>query len=93
LLGTARWQAGSVGEVDVSAGVGKTALGVALVRAQESRRPYRLFNDPYAEAFLAAAPRTVEAEQRAAAREADGMASWGGGVDQPVPVEGRLAGH
>ncbi len=77
MLGTAQWQAGSVGEVDVPAGVGKTALGVALVRAQESRRPDRLFDDPYAEAFLAAAPRTFEAEQRAAAREADGMASWG----------------
>jgi len=39
----ARWQAGPVGEVDLPAGVGKTALGVALVRVQESRRPDRLF--------------------------------------------------
>jgi len=37
-------------------GVGKTALGVALVRAHESRRPDRLFDDPYAAAFVAAAP-------------------------------------
>jgi methyltransferase (TIGR00027 family) len=37
-------------------GVSKTALGVAFVRAQESRRPDRLFDDPYALAFLAAAP-------------------------------------
>src|SRR5262249_12073959 len=38
------------------AGVGKTALGVAYVRAQESRRLDRLFDDPYAQAFLDAAP-------------------------------------
>lgn len=37
-------------------GVGKTALGVALVRAHESRRPDRLFDDPYAAEFVAAAP-------------------------------------
>lgn len=36
--------------------VGKTALGVAKVRAEESRRPDRLLDDPYAEAFVAAAP-------------------------------------
>jgi len=73
----ARWQAGPVGEVDLPGGVGKTALGVALVRAQESRRPDRLFNDPYAEAFLAAAPGTFEVEQRACATGTVGMASWG----------------
>lgn len=33
----------------------KTALGMARVRAEESRRPDRLFDDPYAEVFLAAA--------------------------------------
>lgn len=38
------------------AGVGKTALGVAAVRARESRRPDRLFHDPYAQAFVDAAP-------------------------------------
>ncbi len=37
-------------------GVGKTALGVAMVRARESRRDDRLFDDPYAQAFLDAAP-------------------------------------
>lgn len=37
-------------------GVGKTALGVAAVRARESRRMDRLFDDPYAQAFLDAAP-------------------------------------
>jgi methyltransferase (TIGR00027 family) len=37
-------------------GVGRTALGVAVVRARESRRDDRLFNDPYAQAFVDAAP-------------------------------------
>ncbi|HEY3260195.1 MAG TPA: SAM-dependent methyltransferase [Pseudonocardiaceae bacterium] len=37
------------------AGVAKTALGMAMLRAEESRRPERLFDDPYAAAFLAAA--------------------------------------
>ncbi len=44
-----------MGEIEL-VGVGKTALGVALVRAHESRRPDRLFDDPYAAAFVAAAP-------------------------------------
>jgi methyltransferase (TIGR00027 family) len=58
-------------------GVGKTALGVAMVRAEESRRADRLFNDPYAEAFLMAAPGAFDVEQRAAAEGAGDMASWG----------------
>lgn len=37
-------------------GVAKTALGVAMVRARESTREDRLFNDPYAQRFLDAAP-------------------------------------
>lgn len=52
-------------------GVGATSLGVAMVRAAESERPDRLFNDPLASAFVAAAPdlfpeaRTpVEGEQK-----------------------------
>jgi O-methyltransferase involved in polyketide biosynthesis len=44
-----------MGGGDVPTGVGKTALGVAMVRAEESRRGDRLFDDPYAAAFLAAA--------------------------------------
>ena len=36
------------------AGIGATALGVALLRAQESSRPDRLFDDPYARHFLQA---------------------------------------
>jgi methyltransferase (TIGR00027 family) len=46
--------------------MGKTALGMARVRAAESRRPDRLFDDPYAAAFGAAAPGAfAEDEQRA----------------------------
>jgi methyltransferase (TIGR00027 family) len=37
-------------------GVGETALGAAEMRAEESLRPDRLFDDPYALAFVAAAP-------------------------------------
>lgn len=37
-------------------GVGRTALGVARVRAAETRRSDRLFDDPFAEAFAAAGP-------------------------------------
>ena len=37
-------------------GVGKTALGMARVRARESQRDDRLFDDPYAQAFVDAAP-------------------------------------
>jgi methyltransferase (TIGR00027 family) len=37
-------------------GVGRTALGVARIRAAESARPDRLFDDPLAAAFAAAAP-------------------------------------
>ncbi|MCV7442072.1 SAM-dependent methyltransferase [Mycobacterium paraense] len=33
-------------------GVGATSLGVAALRARESRRTNRLFNDPYAQAFV-----------------------------------------
>ena len=46
-------------------GVGKTALGVARVRAEESRRPNRLFDDPYAQAFLDAVPGAFAEEERA----------------------------
>ena len=37
-------------------GVPKTALGVARIRAAESKRDDRLFDDPYAAAFVAALP-------------------------------------
>jgi methyltransferase (TIGR00027 family) len=37
-------------------GISETALGAAEMRAEESSRPDRLFDDPYAGAFVAAAP-------------------------------------
>jgi methyltransferase (TIGR00027 family) len=37
-------------------GVAKTALGMARVRARESQRKDHLFDDPYAQAFVDAAP-------------------------------------
>ncbi len=37
-------------------GVSETALGAAEMRAEESSRSHRLFDDPYAAAFVAAAP-------------------------------------
>lgn len=66
-----------MGSGDAPTGVGKTALGVAMVRAEESRRSDRLFDDPYAAAFLAAAPGVFEREQRAAAAGVGDMAAWG----------------
>lgn len=46
-------------------GVPKTALGVARIRAGESARADRLFNDPYAAAFVAAMPDAYgDAEER-----------------------------
>lgn len=41
-------------------GVSATALGAAMMRAQESARPDRLFGDPLAAAFVAAAPAPFE---------------------------------
>jgi methyltransferase (TIGR00027 family) len=59
-------------------GAGKTALGMALVRARESQRPDRLFDDPYAQAFADAAPGAFS-EEAASARERGGgtLASLG----------------
>lgn len=53
-------------------GVGKTALGMALVRAQESQREDRLFDDPYAQAFADASPEAFSAETAAAEELAPG---------------------
>jgi methyltransferase (TIGR00027 family) len=43
-------------------GVSKTAVGVARIRAGESARPDRLFDDPYAAAFVAAMPQAYADE-------------------------------
>jgi methyltransferase (TIGR00027 family) len=46
---------GVSGETSSLPSVGRTALGVAAIRAAETERPDRLFADPYAAAFVAAA--------------------------------------
>lgn len=62
--------AGPMTAPEPPSGVGLTALAVARVRARESTRPDRLFDDPFAAAFVAAAPdaypeaRRPTAEQR-----------------------------
>jgi methyltransferase (TIGR00027 family) len=55
-------------------GVGKTALGMAMVRAGESGRPDRLFDDPYAQAFMDAQPGSFTAEETAGASAGPGTA-------------------
>jgi methyltransferase (TIGR00027 family) len=70
----------------VPAGMGRTAIGMARVRAEERRRPDRLFDDPYAEAFLAAAPGAVP-EERAASGE---LASWGATVSAQGIIRTRF---
>lgn len=66
-----------MGPSAVPSGVGKTALGVAMIRAGETGRPDKLFDDPWAEAFLEAAPGAFDAEQRAATEADNDIASWG----------------
>jgi methyltransferase (TIGR00027 family) len=85
----AEQHADGASSTDVTAGVGKTALGVAMVRAQESRRGDRLFDDPYAAAFLDAAPGVFDTEQRAAAA-AGGTASWGAAFSSHVVIRTRF---
>jgi methyltransferase (TIGR00027 family) len=63
-------------------GVSRTAIGVALIRARESRRPDRLFNDPFAARFVAAAPDYI-AE----------MAARASGRSVPSPMGTALAAH
>ena len=66
---------GPDGEVDAPPpeppqGVGKTALGVARVRALESQREDRLFDDPHAQAFVDAAPGAFPEERAVRERRA-----------------------
>ncbi|WP_405165362.1 SAM-dependent methyltransferase [Nocardia sp. NBC_01499] len=55
-----------------TAGVALTAIGVAVIRARESRRPDRLYDDPLAQRFVDAARRSYgeEGAQRWARLEA-----------------------
>ncbi|MDE1669679.1 class I SAM-dependent methyltransferase [Nocardia gipuzkoensis] len=50
------------------AGVAMTAIGVAVIRAWESRRPDRLYDDPAAQLFVDAANRSLGAGPDGAAR-------------------------
>ncbi|MGW4716435.1 class I SAM-dependent methyltransferase [Nocardia sp. NPDC004260] len=52
-----------------TAGVAMTAIGVAVIRARESRRPDRLYDDPWAQLF-------ADAARRGFAAEPDGEARW-----------------
>lgn len=58
---------------DITTGVGLTALGVAAGRAIETHRPHGLFNDPFAEAFVAAAVMQMPTRART---ERDGGVPW-----------------
>ena len=60
-----------------SARISRTALGVAMVRAMESRRRDRLFSDPYAAAFLAAAPEVFDPAERGAVACLSGLSGTG----------------
>ena len=51
-------------EYQVLTGVGLTALAMAAARASESRRPDRLFDDPFAEDFLGTAGPAVAESRR-----------------------------
>jgi methyltransferase (TIGR00027 family) len=71
-------------------GVGRTALGAAMIRAIESRRRDRLFSDPYAAAFLAAAPRAFGSPERGAAACLSGLSSAGAGFLAHVVLRTRF---
>lgn len=67
-------------------GVAKTALGAARMRAEESRRSDRLFEDPYAQAFVDAAP-----EATPVARPRDGeLADLGAALGEHVALRTRF---
>lgn len=74
---------------EVPAGVGRTALGVAMFRAAESRRSDRLFHDPYAAAFRAAAPAVFDREQRGTVARL-GMATLGAAFQAHVVIRTRF---
>jgi len=57
-------------------GVSQTAIGVALIRAGESARADRLFDDPYARAFVEAAPEFL-AQRRQALADQQGISPLG----------------
>ncbi|MCP2342149.1 SAM-dependent methyltransferase [Actinomadura rupiterrae] len=68
-------------------GVGVTAIGMAMIRARETARPDHLYQDPYAQAFVAAAEREF---QDSSADAADVWATVGRLVE--VFYQGRTVG-
>ncbi|HET6500023.1 MAG TPA: SAM-dependent methyltransferase [Amycolatopsis sp.] len=65
--------------------VSKTALGVAMLRARESRRPDRLFDDPYAQLFVDAGGAVVPVPDAAARAGAGSLVRYA-----QVPVRTRF---
>jgi methyltransferase (TIGR00027 family) len=78
------------GRAGLGEAVGRTALGVAMVRAMESRRRDRLFHDPYAAAFLAAARDLRDPAYRGAAALVGGVSSIGAGFWSRVVIRTRF---
>jgi methyltransferase (TIGR00027 family) len=75
-------------EQGLPTGVGLTGLNVARGRAAESRRADRLFNDPYAQEFVAAAtPGLVKPTEQTTEGETVNIASI---LDAYVPIRTRF---
>lgn len=72
------------------AGVGRTALGVAMIRAMESGRSDPLFRDPYAAAFVAAAPAVFDRGQRGTVACLSGLSSAGAGFWSHAVIRTRF---
>lgn len=64
--------------------VERTALGVAMIRARESRRADRLFDDPYAQAFVDAAPGAIAGRPRASEDAAEARPAGPAGPAGPA---------
>jgi methyltransferase (TIGR00027 family) len=75
---------------ELPSGLATTALGVAMVRAIESSRPDRLFNDPYAQVFVDAVPGAFAVEQETARTDEEGMGKWGALLWAHVVVRTRF---
>ena len=69
--------------------VNETSIGVALVRAMESQRSDRLFNDPYAQEFVAASPEYL-ARRAAEASRNPGIRQLGASLTAHVVVRTRF---
>ena len=56
--------------------IGSTSIGIAFARAQESRRPDRLFDDPYAERFVAASSGMSLSPAMTGGRSSEAAGAW-----------------